>query len=207
MSTAWSIAGEYVEACSCAFLCPCISSNATAPATEGFCRFSMTYRIDTGTFGAIDLGGVTFTVFGESKAVMAQGDWIMGVIVDERATSDQADAVAQIASGQAGGPLAAFAPLIGEFRGVERHRIDFEMAGHRRAAKIAGVLEDVVDGVPSVSVSGECVAIDNVFHPANSRLNLATAARHVMACFGIRWDDDSKQRNGHFASFAWRGAT
>jgi hypothetical protein len=206
MGTAWSISGEYVEACSCAFLCPCITSNATAPATEDFCRFAMTYRIDTGKFGATDLGGVTFAVVAESKAIMSQGGWIMGVIIDERATPEQANAVAQIAGGQAGGPMAAFAPLVGEFRGIERHPIRFEISGNRRTATIPGVLEDAVEGVPSVAVSGECLAIDNTFHPANKRLNLATAAKHLIACFGIRWDDSSNRRNGHFAPFAWRGS-
>jgi hypothetical protein len=206
MSTAWSISGEYVEACSCEFLCPCIPSNAMAPATEDFCRFAMTYRIDAGRFGSLDLGGVTFAVVAESKAIMSQGDWIMGVIVDERATSAQADAVAQIAGGRVGGPLAAFAPLVREFRGVERHPIRFEISGNRRAATIPGILEHAVDGVPSMAVSGECLAIDNVFHPANTRLILATAARHLIACFGIRWDDSSRRRNGHFASFAWSGS-
>lgn len=204
--TAWSISGEFVEACSCEFLCPCISSNASAPASEDFCRFAMTYRIDDGRFGTLDLTGVTFALVGESKAVMAKGDWIMGVIVDERASSAQADAVAQIASGQAGGPMAAFAPLVREFRGVERHPIQFEISGNHRAATVPGVLEYAIDGVASMAVGGECVAIDNVLHPASTRLMLATAARHMIAIFGIRWDDRSNRRNGHFASFAWSGS-
>jgi hypothetical protein len=165
----------------------------------------MTYRIDSGRFGGIDLGGVSFAVVAESKAVMGTGDWIVGVIVDDRATQEQADAIVAIASGRAGGPLAALAPLIADFRGVERHPIRFEMAAHRRAVTIPGVLEQEVEGVPSVSASGECLAIDNTFHPANKRLNLATAVKNLIACFGIRWDD-ATDRNGHFASFAWHGS-
>jgi hypothetical protein len=64
-----------------------------------------------------------------------------------------------------------------------------------------------VEGVPSVSAVGECLAIDNTFHPANRRLNLAAAVRNLIACFGIRWEDSGSQRNGHFASFAWSGTT
>ena len=52
MNSTWSIAGEYMEACSCDFLCPCITKNATTPATEDFCKFAMTYRVDSGSFGA-----------------------------------------------------------------------------------------------------------------------------------------------------------
>ena len=203
MSSAWSIRGEYLEACSCAYLCPCATSNATAPATEEFCRFAMTYRIDAGRFGTTDLAGVTFVVVGESKAVMAEGGWIVGLVVDERATEEQANAIVEIASGRAGGPMAAMAPLIADFRGVERHPIRFELAGHRRDVTIAGILEQSVEGVPSVSAPGQCLALDNTFHPANRRLSLATALRNVIDCFGIRWVDDSNRRNGHFAPFAW----
>src|SRR5688572_27156573 len=165
--TTWAIAGEYLEACSCRFVCPCVTSNATAPATEGFCRFAMTYRIDQGRFGNLDLAGVTFVVVAESQAVMAAGNWIVGVIVDAGASTQQADAVAAITSGSAGGPLAALAPLIGQMRGVERHPIRFEMSGHRRAVTVPGVLEQEIEGVPSVSVPGECLAVDPTFHPAN----------------------------------------
>lgn len=206
MSNAWSISGEYLEACSCAYLCPCATSNATAPATEDFCKFAMTYRIDTGRFGATELGGVTFAVVAQSKAIMAEGGWAVGVIVDERVTDDQANAVVEIASGRAGGPMAAMAPLIADFRGVERRPIRFALAGGRRAVTIAGMLEQEVEGVPSVSVPGECLALDNTFHPANKRLNLATALKNVISCFGIRWSDDSHRRNGHFAPFAWSGS-
>ncbi len=206
MSTAWSIQGEYLEACSCRYVCPCITSNAAGHASEEFCRFAMTYRIDGGSYGSLDLGGVTFAVVAESKAVMAAGGWIVGLIVDAGASAPQADAITAIASGRAGGPLAALAPLIGEFRGVERHPIRFDLNGHRRAVTVPGILEQEVEGVPSVSASGECLAIDNTFHPANRRLYLATVLRNLTACFGIQWDDRGSQRNGHFASFAWSGS-
>ncbi len=101
--------------------------------------------------------------------------------------------------------MTGFAPLIGDFRGVERRPIAFTMSGNRRAVSIPGVLEQEVQGIPSASAPGECVAIDNTFHPANKRLNLATALKSVIDCFGIRWRDTSTQRNGHFARFTWAG--
>jgi len=206
MSTTWSIRGEFAEACSCRYLCPCIVSNATGEATEDVCDFAMTYRIDAGHFGAVDLAGIAFALVAQSRKVMAAGGWIVGVIVDERASAAQTEAVTAIASGRAGGPLAAVAPLIGEFRGVERHPIRFEQDGLRRVVTVPGVLEQEVQGVASVAASGECLGIDNTFHPANARLNLATAAKNLIACFGIRRNDAGSQRNAHFASFAWSGA-
>lgn len=201
----WQISGEYMEACSCEFLCPCLPSNASAPASNDFCRFAMTYRIDEGRFGEVDLAGVLFSVVAESKEVMAAGGWKLGAIVDDRASAAQADAIGQIVGGTAGGPLGAFAPLIADFAGVERHPIRFEMEGGRRAVVIPGVVEQTVEGVPSAVAPGQCLAIDNVFHPANTRLSLAKAVKNLISVFGIQWND-ATNRNGHFAPFSWQGS-
>jgi hypothetical protein len=45
--------------------------------------------------------------------------------------------------------------------------------------------------------------IDNVAHPVNTRLALAKATRSRFNVFGMRWDDSTGTRNGHFAPFAW----
>jgi hypothetical protein len=64
--------------------------------------------------------------------------------------------------------MAAFAPLVGEFRGVERHPIRFEIDGLKRSVKIGNVLEETIEGVPSPVASGECLAVDNTFTPRTS---------------------------------------
>lgn len=205
MATSWSITGEYMEACSCDFLCPCIVQNMTTAATHDFCNFAMTFAITTGHFGDASLAGVRFAVIGQSKAVMSQGEWALGVIVDGAATEAQAAAIGAIASGQAGGPLAGLAPLVTDFRGVTRAPIEFLIEGQARTVRIAGQLEQTVQGVPSVSTPGECIAIDHTLHPANRRLNLATALKNVISCFGISWNTPSNRTNGHFAPFSWAG--
>src|SRR5262245_33304471 len=102
--TPWAIRGQYMEACSCDFLCPCIPRNATTPATHDFCKVALTFAIESGRYGAVALEGVRFVFFAQSKGIMADGGWIGGVIVDASASEAQADAVAAIASGAAGGP-------------------------------------------------------------------------------------------------------
>jgi len=201
----WAMKGQYMEACSCDFLCPCIPRNATTPATHDFCKVALTFAIESGHYDAVRLDGVRFVFFAQSKAIMTQGDWVGGVIVDASASDAQADAIAAITSGTVGGPLAMFAPMITEFRGVERHPIAFETDGKTASVSIAGRLDQRVVGVESVSVPGECVSIDNTFHPANKRLNLATALRNVISAFGIEWRGEPQRTNGHFAAFDWHG--
>ncbi len=205
MATPWSINGEYMEACSCDFLCPCITQNSTTPATHDFCKVAMTFAITQGNFGDTPLAGVRFAVIAQSKAVMSQGEWALGVIVDNSASDAQVTAIGAIASGQAGGPLAGFAPLVSDFRGVTRADIAFAVQDHQRTVSIAGQLEQAVHGVPSLSVPGACIAIDNTLHPANRRLNLATAIKNFIRAFGIEWDAPAGRTNGHFAPFAWAG--
>ena len=200
----WTMKGQYMEACSCNFLCPCIPKNATTPATYDFCKVALAFAVDAGTYGDVTLDGVRFVFFAQSGAVMAQGNCIGGLIIDTAASDAQVEAITAIASGAAGGPLALLAPLIGEFRGVETHPIAFVKDGKSVSVRIDGRLDQQIVGVDSVSVPGECVVVDNTFHPVNKRLNLATAVRNVISAFGIDWRGEPDGTNGHFAAFDWQ---
>ncbi len=203
MGTKWSVKGEYMEACSCDFLCPCIPKNMTTAATYDFCKVALAFDITSGSFGSVAMAGVRFAMFAQSEAVMGTGNWIGGLVIDSAASDEQVAAVGAIATEAGHGPLAMFSPLISDFRGVERHPIEFVKKGREVSVKIDGLLDQAVVGVESMSASGECIAIDNTAHPVNKRLNLATAARNVINAFGISWDQ--AETNGHFAPFDWQG--
>jgi hypothetical protein len=65
------------------------------------------------------LDGLCFAVLAHTPGAMGLGNWTVGVIVDERASAEQREALTAIASGQGGGPMAALGPLISRF-GVSR---------------------------------------------------------------------------------------
>jgi hypothetical protein len=204
MAIQWSVEGNYMETCSCDFLCPCLPVNMTGPATHEFCKVALAFEIDSGSYGSVALEGMRFVLFAQSKEVMGSGDWIGGLVIDSSASDEQAAAIAAIASAEGGGPLGHLAPLISDFRGVERHPISFERNGNQVAVKIDGLLDQAVVGVESASAPGECLAIDNTGHPVNKRLNLAKAVRNFIRAFGIEWDR-AEGTNGHFAPFDWQG--
>jgi hypothetical protein len=54
----WRIRGEYMEACNCSFLCPCIGTNLEARPTEGDCKAAISMRIDEGEKDGVRLGGL-----------------------------------------------------------------------------------------------------------------------------------------------------
>ncbi len=205
MATKWSAQGEYMETCSCDFLCPCIPKNMTTPATHDFCKVALAFQITSGSFGTVPLAGLRFVMFAQSKALMGAGDWFSGLVVDSCASDQQMAAVEAIAGERGAGPLAMFSPLISEYRGVERHPISFEKQGNEVSVKIDGMLDQAVVGVESMSSPGSCIAIDETAHPVNKRLNLASAARNMINAFGVEWEDHSGGNNGHFAPFDWTG--
>jgi hypothetical protein len=201
----WQIEGEYIETCNCSFVCPCITSNLAARPTEGDCKAAIAMRIDSGTKDGVDLSGLSFVVLLHSPGVMADGNFKVGLLVDETADGAQTGAIQEIASGASGGPMAALAPLVGEFAGVEKRPIRFEIDGMTRSVSAGDSLDQAVEGVPSASKEGEPIYLENTAHPVSPRLALAKATRSRMHAFGIDWDDASGTRNGHFTRFAWSG--
>jgi hypothetical protein len=198
----WKISGDYLEACSCDSVCPCPTSGLAARPTKGACDAGLVFHIERGTHGTTSLDGLNFAVLLHTPGPMGAGNWTVGLIVDERATADQREAIVAIGSGQSGGPMAAVGPLVTKFAGVESRPIQIERGGMRRSASIPGLLDISVDGIPGASPS-EPIYLDNVGHPAASRLALAKASRGHMHAFGINWDDTSGKNNGHFAPFSW----
>jgi len=202
---AWRIEGQYMETCNCKILCPCIWSNLAAQPTEGDCKAAVALRIDKGEKDGVKLDGLAFIVLMHSPKAMGEGDLTVGLIVDERASDPQVEAIRAIAMGEAGGPMAALVPLVGRVAGVEKRPISFEQAGMTFAVKAGDLIDQACEGMPSMVPPDEPIYIDNVAHPVNARLALAKATRSVFNAFGIRWKDSTGTRNGHFAPFSWAG--
>ena len=203
----WQISGDYCETCSCTYLCPCLPGNLMARPTKGDCYFGFVWHIERGRYGSVALDGLNFSVVGYSPRAFGEGNLSVGVIVDDRATPEQQQAITAIASGQAGGPMAAVASLIGAFLGVQAKPIRYQKDGMTRSVSIPGVLDQAVEGVAPMGSQppAEPMYLDNTPHPANKRLALARAVRSHLHAFELNWDDASGRNNGHFAPFNWQG--
>lgn len=99
----WAIRGEYMESCNCDYLCPCIYTNPQGPVTYDNCYAVLVFRIDDGDFDGTRLDGCKFAFVLRSGKVMADGNWVFGVIVDEGADASRRAALARLAGGEAGG--------------------------------------------------------------------------------------------------------
>ena len=203
----WKVAGQYYETCSCDFVCPCVLTQLTAKPSKGSCTFAMGFKIDQGKFGEVPLDGLGFMIIGFTPEEMGKGNWSAGVIVDEHASTDQRDAIVAVASGAAGGPMAALSGLITNFVGVESAPIRFERDGVRWSVNASNSVRMSAEPAMGIDPTAtEPLQLANTGHPASSSLSLAHALHSHVNAFGLSWSDTSGRNNGQYAPFAWASA-
>jgi hypothetical protein len=199
---AWSIQGRYFENCSCEVVCPCTASLALG-ADYDRCRVVLAFHVDSGEVDGVDVSDLTLAVIGDAPKYMHEGNWRLGVLIDESATEEQAEKLGGVFGGQLGGPMEALAGLVGEQLGVERVPMDFssENGNHRLTVGDRGRVS-VQDVVPFGVETGEPAQLAGVFHPAASVLTIAKADEdsHISA-FGLTIENGGK--SGFSAHFAW----
>ena len=196
---AWSLKGSYVETCSCDLICPC---NATFDhgATYDYCRVTLVFDIREGEVEGTDIGGLKIAAIADTPKVMTEGNWKLGVFVDENATEEQADKLVKVFTGQLGGPMAGIAPLVGEMLGVERAAIDVRDDGVRHSVRIGDAIDfEIEDIVPFGVETGEPVRLVGGFHPVASEFNAAEAKRSSINAFGIQYEGKTGLSASHFS--------
>jgi hypothetical protein len=185
---AWNLSGSYVETCSCELMCPCNLSFSHG-ATYDFCRVTLVFNIVDGTVEDTDVSGRKVALIADTPKVMTDGNWRVGVFIDDSASEAQFDKLVEVFSGQLGGPMAGLAPLIGEMLGVQRAAIEVEDDGLRHRVRIDDVIDfEIEDIVPFGVETGEPVKFSGMFHPAGSDLTMAEAKRSRINAFGIEYE-------------------
>jgi hypothetical protein len=125
----------------------------------------------------------------DTPKVMTDGNWRLGMFVDDQATDEQFDKLVQVFGGQLGGPMAALAPLVGEVVGVERAAIEVADDGLLHSVRVGDAIEfEIEDIVPFGVENGRPVRFDGMFHPVGSNLTMAEARRSRINAFGIEYE-------------------
>lgn len=195
----WSLKGSFRETCSCELMCPC-NLSFDHGATYDFCRVTMVFDIREGEIEGTDVGGVKVAAIADTPKVMTEGNWRLGVFVDEQATDEQVEKLVQVFSGQLGGPMAALAPLVGEMLGVERAPIEVRDDGLRHSVRIGDAIDfEIEDIVPFGVETGEPVRFSGMFHPVASDLTMAEARRSRINAFGIEYEGRSALSTSEFS--------
>jgi hypothetical protein len=196
----WNLAGSYFETCSCDVVCPCTASLSLG-ATRDRCKVVLVFNVKQGEVDGTDVGGLTVAAVCDTPKVMSEGNWRLGVVIDEAASDEQAEKLGGVFSGTLGGPMEALGPLVGENLGMERLPIEVHEDGLKHSIRIGDEVDfEIEDVVPFGVESGEPAKITGIFHPVGSELTISRASRSKVNAFGIQYE----AKAGFSASeFAW----
>ena len=200
---AWNVSGQYYETCNCDFVCPCLPGQMAVRPSKGDCQFAMAFQIERGSYGAVSLDGLGFIVLGRTPEEMGRGNWSVGLVIDARAAADQREAITAIASGAAGGPMAALAGLIGNFLGTESAPISFDRRGSSWSVTASNLVDMAATGAKGMNPNAD-LQLQNTGHPAADTFTLARASKSHVHALGLGWDDVTGTNNGQYAPFSWK---
>jgi hypothetical protein len=198
---AWKLQGQYFENCSCDVPCPCTVS-LDLGADRDRCNVLLAFHVESGEVEGVDVSGLTVAAVGDTPKVMSEGNWRLGVLIDDQASDEQADKLAAVFGGQLGGPMEALGPLIGEQLGLERVPMEVSHENGTHGIKIGDDGEVEVKEIVSFGKeNGEPARITGIFHPAGEELTIGRATRSSVSAFGI--DIAFEGRSGFSSRFSW----
>lgn len=135
----WKLSGDFIESCSCNMFCPCWYTVAEyAIQDQGWCASAIGVHVREGTADGVSIAGQTVVMAIDFPELMFLGGGTARLYVDDRATADQRAALEKIFSGQAGGPMAALAPLMATWLPTRAARIDLHEDGDAVSVAVAG---------------------------------------------------------------------
>jgi len=93
----WHLKGPSFANCNCDHACPCQFEGLP---THGNCEAFGVVDVEEGAFGDIDLAGTRFAIIYSWPGPVFEGGGEMQIIIDDRCSAAQRDALAQIGSGR-----------------------------------------------------------------------------------------------------------
>jgi len=199
---AWKLEGTYFENCNCDWVCPCTVTSFAALSTGDRCTVILNYHIGRGEVDGVEMSGRSVSIVADSPKRMLDGGWRVGLIIDDKASKEQADKLTAVFAGKVGGPMGNIAPLIGEILGIERLPIEYSDKGNRHSIRIG---DDVAIEVEDYAAQegGEPTRVTGVAHPSGSTITIARPTSSRIKAFGMEFHNAGK--SAFSAPFSWAG--
>lgn len=158
--TPWRMKVHNIEACNCTPGCNC---QFTGFPDKGNCEAMIGGQVQDGSYGDVSLAGVRYVIAFMYPKAIHEGNGNVVLFIDERASREQAEAIAMILSGRAGGmPFEALAGTFASVDGPILAPIEMTVDGTRSGFRIAGVLELAQTPIRD-PVSGQDKAVQIVY--------------------------------------------
>jgi hypothetical protein len=130
----WFFDADYLQACNCDYGCPC---EFAAPPTTGFCEGMGVWRIERGQYDGVSLDGLALGFAAKWPGAIHEGNGTVCLLVDERATPEQREALIAIGSGEAGGlPFEILATTFSTLLEPKYVRVEFNLDGLQSSARL-----------------------------------------------------------------------
>jgi len=201
---AWQLEGTYIENCNCDVVCPCAASAFAAPASYDRCNAVLAWHIDSGEVDGTDVSDLSVVLVLDTPRQMSEGDWRVGMFMDDRASDEQAEKLGGIFSGQMGGPLANVVPLISENLGMEVAPIEHIDDSRRHRVKVGDAIDVEIEDLRSpFDPDGPPPKLTETRHPANSDMTPAQALSARVQGLGLDFSGEGK--SGLSTPFSWAG--
>ena len=196
----WKLEGDYFEGCNCDIVCPCIF---LGDPDEGDCHVTCAWHIQKGNYENITLDNLSAVAMFDTPGNMVTGPkWKAALYIDDNASSEQANALTKIYSGQAGGFFAGAANFIGEMLGVKSVPIEFGIDGKRRWLNIKNLVELEIEGVKGIDPNKESCIVNPAFSAVpGSDLVVARSSKYNYNDHGLQWNNSGK--NGFYCRFSY----
>jgi len=158
MPDQWTVQGVEYGNCSCAYGCPC---QFNAPSTHGYCKAIVGGRIDEGHFNDTRLDGLNFAMTIFFPGEVAEGNGTQQLIVDERGTPEQREAIRKIFLGESTTPGATFWFIINSLMTTVHETLylpvdfDADVEARKGHINVPGVMESVGTPIKDPFSDGE----------------------------------------------------
>ena len=199
---AWKLAGTYFENCNCDWVCPCTVTSFASPATGDRCQVILNYHVRRGEVDGVDVSGRGVSIVADTPKRMLDGGWRVGLIIDDKASKEQADKLTAVFAGQVGGPIGNIAPLIGELLGIERLPVEYSEHGNKHSIRIGDSVAIEVEDY-AAQEGGETTKLTGVAHPSGSTITIARPTSSKIKAFGMEFHSAGK--SAFSAPFNWAG--
>lgn len=103
---AMQLKGTVLISCNCDYGCPC---NFNALPTTGDCEGHWTWHVESGSVDGVSLDGINFSLAVDWPKAIHDGNGEGVLLVDERASDEQREAVRRLVAGDFGGPWGVLA--------------------------------------------------------------------------------------------------
>lgn len=179
-NTKWAIQGKEFINCNCSYGCPCQFNGLP---TNGFCQAVGGFQVDRGFHGNTTLDGLRFAGIFRWPGPIHEGKGEAAVVIDNRATPEQREALLRIASGQDTEPGATIFQVISTTLDKVHEPIfapiDFEVDIDQRRARL--VVPDVTKG------RGEPILNPVTGKEYRVRIDIPDGFEYLLAEIGRGW--------------------